>query len=249
MPSPLSNDLKERIVTWYYNDQLTMLDICARAQCSVGLVHNVLRNHREFGQVTNPFKRYTGRPSYLDDDNIKFIDTTLKANPSLYLDEIQKRLLDVRDTDISIATLSRTLSSMRISNKAITKAAAERDEALRTMWELEMAQYQDPDLFVAIDESAVDNKTIQRRYGWSYFGQPCVRRMTFLRGKRYSILPALSTNGIIALDIFEGSVTKEIFLSFLENHVVSFYTIHITQIYIVDCYRLPNSIHIQGRGA
>jgi hypothetical protein len=83
-----------------------------------------------------------------------------------------------------------------------------------------MAEYLDPDVFVALDESAVDDKTGQCRYGRSPAGQPCVQRMTFLRGVRHSILPALTTKGVIALDIFEGSVTKERFLSFMREHVV-----------------------------
>ena len=45
--------------------------------------------------------------------------------------------------------------SMRILNKAITKAVAKRDKELQTMWDLEMVQYWDPDLFVEIDESAI----------------------------------------------------------------------------------------------
>ncbi|KAH7923607.1 hypothetical protein BV22DRAFT_979295, partial [Leucogyrophana mollusca] len=36
---------------------------------------------------------------------------------------------------------------------------------------------------------------------------------------RYSILPALTTEGIIALDIFEGSVTKDKFLTFIREQV------------------------------
>ena len=84
-----------------------------------------------------------------------------------------------------------------------------------------MAEYLDPDMFVALDESAVDDRTGQRQYGWSPAGQPCVRCMTFLRGTRYSILLALMTDGIIALDIFEGSVMKERFLHFLREQVVS----------------------------
>ncbi|KAF8835084.1 hypothetical protein BDN67DRAFT_913651 [Paxillus ammoniavirescens] len=39
----------------------------------------------------------------------------------------------------------------------------------------------------------------------------------FLRGQRYSVLPALSVDGIIALDIFEGSVNKDHFLPFIRN--------------------------------
>jgi hypothetical protein len=38
---------------------------------------------------------------------------------------------------------------------------------------------------------------------------------------RYSVLPALTTQGIIALDIFEGSVTKDRFLAFIREQVVS----------------------------
>lgn len=43
-----------------------------------------------------------------------------------------------------------------------------------------MAEYLDPDVFITLDESAVDDKTGQHRYGWSPAGQPCVWRMTFL---------------------------------------------------------------------
>jgi len=83
-----------------------------------------------------------------------------------------------------------------------------------------MAQYTDPNVFVALDKSAVDNKTVQREYGCSASGMPCVQWATFLCGVCYSILPALTTEGIIALDIFEGSVTKERFLAFIREQVV-----------------------------
>jgi hypothetical protein len=48
----------------------------------------------------------------------------------------------------------------------------------------------------------------------------CVHRAAFIRGQRYSILPALTSDGIIALDIFEGSVNKEKFIRFLKEDLV-----------------------------
>ncbi|KAJ7640205.1 hypothetical protein B0H17DRAFT_859592, partial [Mycena rosella] len=36
---------------------------------------------------------------------------------------------------------------------------------------------------------------------------------------RYSIFPALTTEGIVALDIFEGSLTKECFLDFFREQI------------------------------
>lgn len=81
-------------------------------------------------------------------------------------------------------------------------------------------EYQDPALFVALDEIAVDDKTFQRRYGRSLDGTPCVNRAAFLRGVRHSILPMLTVDGITAVTIIEGSITKEIFLQFLREQVV-----------------------------
>ncbi|KAJ7491790.1 hypothetical protein B0H11DRAFT_1608361, partial [Mycena galericulata] len=72
-----------------------------------------------------------------------------------------------------------------------------------------------------LDESAVDNKTVQRSYGRSIVGTPCIQRATFIRGMRFTVLPALTTEGIVALDIFEGSVNKDRFLGFLREQVVS----------------------------
>ena len=86
--------------------------------------------------------------------------------------------------------------------------------------EIETAQSVDPDCFVFIDESHFDQKTGQRRHGWASVGLPLVERSTFLKGVSYSLLPTLSTDGIIALDIFEGSVNKEKFMTFLRGQVV-----------------------------
>ena len=61
-----------------------------------------------------------------------------------------------------------------------------------------MAEYTDPDLFVFLDESAVDQSTAERLFGRSTIGTRCVRRASFVRGIRHSIIPALSCNGIIA---------------------------------------------------
>jgi len=149
-----------------------------------------------------------------------FIQSTINANPSIYLNELQKRLYDTQNIKISIATLSRALTSLEYSRKSLTKVSAERDEELRSVWEIAMSEYTKPEVFVFLDESAVDGKTVQQSHGWSKVRQPCVHRMTFHRGKRYSILPALTVDGIIGLEIFEGSVTKEKFLSFLRTHIV-----------------------------
>ncbi|KJA12884.1 hypothetical protein HYPSUDRAFT_152196, partial [Hypholoma sublateritium FD-334 SS-4] len=39
--------------------------------------------------------------------------------------------------------------------------------------------------------------------------------------QRYSVLPALTSEGIIAFDIFEGSVNKERFIQFINEQVAT----------------------------
>jgi hypothetical protein len=42
----------------------------------------------------------------------------------------------------------------------------------------------------------------------------------FIRGKRYTILPALTLDGFAAVEIFEGACDKKRFVDFILNQVV-----------------------------
>jgi hypothetical protein len=74
--------------------------------------------------------------------------------------------------------------------------------------------------FVWLDESSVDDHTNQRTNGWAMSSCACVHWATFIRGQQYSVLTALTSEGYITLDIFEGSVNKERFIYFLEEQLV-----------------------------
>jgi len=106
MPAEMSVNLKQHIVDWYLSDQYTYRQIAELADCSIGHVSNVMRNYREFAQVKNPFSSRTGRPSQIEEGDIVYLHALLAANPALYLDELQTRLLSVRNINLSIATIS-----------------------------------------------------------------------------------------------------------------------------------------------
>lgn len=73
---------------------------------------------------------------------------------------------------------------------------------------------------VLLDESAVNERTARRSHGYAPVNMPCVQRELLVRGTRFSVLPAMTMDGIIALDIFEGSVNRERLLEFLRNELV-----------------------------
>jgi hypothetical protein len=106
-----------------------------------------------------------------------------------------------------------------LSHKHISKSASERNELLQATWQAEYGHIP-TEYFVWLDESSVDDKTNQCMDGWAAVGCACVRHATFIRGQHYLVLPALTSDGIIALDISEGSVNKEWFMEFLNNDLV-----------------------------
>ena len=88
---------------------------------------------------------------------------------------------------------------------------------------------------VFVDESAADHQTTYRGYAWAICGQRAVRKAFFVRGRRYvlrplkyistsnhvtcrySILPALSLDGILTVDIVAGSYDKVRFARFIDG--------------------------------
>jgi hypothetical protein len=86
---------------------------------------------------------------------------------------------------------------------------------------------------IFIDESAKDERTLSRQYGYSLRNTRAGKKTVFVRGKRYTILPALSLDGIIALDIMEGSCDKQRFNEFILNQVVSMKSI--VYLCLVNC--------------
>ncbi|KAJ8588418.1 hypothetical protein M405DRAFT_695360, partial [Rhizopogon salebrosus TDB-379] len=74
-----------------------------------------------------------------------------------------------------------------------------------------------PQQTVFVDESSFDRRTAIHGHAWALRGQRAVRKCFFVRGKRlYSLLPALSLDGILHASIVEGSFTAARFREFIE---------------------------------
>lgn len=219
MAPHLTREQREAVVYYRHTLNRELSEIATLLQCSARTVSEILHIYREYGLLFNPNARPRGRPRIIDYDAKAFIFALLQAKPTSYLDELQARLLEALEIDVSVATIYRAICQMAVSHKKVSRAALERDELLRATWQAAYGEIP-KEYFVWLDESSVDDHTNQRREGWAPMGRACVQRATFLRGQRFSVLPALTSDGIIALDIFEGSVNKELFIRFLEEQLV-----------------------------
>jgi len=219
--------LKARIPVLHYEFGYKVKDICVLLNIKKTLVYQTLQYTRCYGVAYNNHTRRCGRRRILTSVDLSFIRSLLNRKRCTYLDEIQEQLIICRGVHISIPTLWRSLRRLCISNKCVSARALERNDILRSAFMNRIAtDVPDPRMFMFIDEAAKNDRTSARLKGWAPIGARCVQRRCFVRGKRFSILPVLTLDGIVAHDIIEGSVTASRFLQFLKELVVSILCYH-----------------------
>ena len=133
-----------------------------------------LRSHYEvFGTVTPPHPGIQGRPRLIHAEAEEGIIDFLEEYPTARRDEICDFLFDEYDIQCGPVTVGRVLQRLKVTNKVIGRIHTEQDSKLRSTYLVEIAQLYSAEQIVAIDESAANERTRDRRYGWSPKGKPC----------------------------------------------------------------------------
>ena len=216
----LSDDLRARVPVLFWDQSVSVKNICFFLGIKKSVVYKILTEYRDLGQP-KPALPIQGRPSLLNETDIRFLSSLIDLHPCLYLDEIQAELEKSRGIYVSLFTIIQALRKLDVSRKTVSVRALERNDLERSLYMLRMARLAPrPDMLVFIDEAARNSKTSLRKHGRAKRGHRCVQRRQFVRGARVSILPAITMDGIVAYDVIPGSVTSRKFLKFLERHVV-----------------------------
>jgi transposase len=98
-----------------------------------------------------------------------------------------------------------------------TRPALERNEQDREDYKTLVATHFRPEQLVFADESHFNRLTLRRPYAWSIRGKRACRSEFSYRGTKYSILPALSLDGILHLEVVENAITGDIFRQFVQG--------------------------------
>ena len=91
----------------------------------------------------------------------------------------------------------------------------ERNELLRSAFIAKIGESYSPEQLIFLDESSKDERSLSRGYGYSFINTRAEKKVVFVRGKRYTVLPALTQEGIVAVDVMEGSCDKMRFREFI----------------------------------
>lgn len=141
------------------------------------------------------------------------------------LDELMWHLAIHHDVVISRSALQATLVRTGLTRKVLQRIARERDEVGRTDYR---TCIRNPNYFsgtgiefVTVDESSKDERTLARHRGRAPVGQRAEYTTDFIRGDRYTLTAAMSTQGYIATRIVLGSMDAFDFFDFIVEDVVS----------------------------
>ena len=218
---PVSRDLKACILILCHEQGLSAKTICQLLGVKKSLVYQTLIYSHTYGVPFNPHSHRSGQHRKLLPTDLDFIYSLLEQRHCSYLTEIQEALATEQHVHVSLPMVLQTLQQLHFSHKCVSSHALERNNLLCSAYMNQIAmEVPDPEMLMFIDEVARNRKTSGRKWGWSLIGKRCIQRWHFVRGQRYSILPVLTLDGIIAHDVIKGSVTTNDFVTFLRELVV-----------------------------
>lgn len=139
---------------------------------------------------------------------------------SIYLEEIMDWLAIEHDVMMSRSALDENIRDAGYTHKLLRRRPVERNEVDREAFRDMQRDHLTAAMCVCVDESSKDDRTIYRHYGRAASGDRAAIDVNFVRGQRWSILPAMSIDGYMAVRIIAGSVDGLEFLEFIINDVV-----------------------------
>ena len=101
------------------------------------------------------------------------------------------------------------------------KAALERNDIIRAHYLGIIGEHYTPNQLIFLDESAKDERSLSRLYGYSPWNIHAHKKVVFVQEKWYTILPAFMLKGFIAIDIFEEACDWKRFVDFMLDQMVN----------------------------
>jgi transposase len=217
----ISSDLKRAALRLKDRGRDSDDEICRITGISLSTLYRAQRRHNLTGDVTNALAIGRGRPRKLMHVDCQYLIHLARHKPTLFLDEYNQRLARYRYLPTSLATIHRTLTRAGLSLKHVQKLASERKPLVRAGFIRRISQYP-AHYLIMLDEVSKDNRTYARLWGRACRGERVEKHNPFVRKERFSMLGAMALDeGIIATRVVEGSFTRQLFLEFLRDDLVS----------------------------
>ena len=137
----------------------------------------------------------------------------------MQLSELASKVEEVSGTVVSTATLCRLIASYGMTRKKVQHVAQQRCLDYRASFVASVFTFS-KEMFVWIDETGSNMKDMLRQYGYALRGERAVCNRLLVRGQRISSISAMSTEGILAVELTKDSVNSEKFFDFVRGCLI-----------------------------
>ena len=200
--------------------ELTFKQIATRLNIAVSTAKNIYSLFEITGDVESKLIGPRRELRKLDDHMELLILGLILDNPSLYLSEVCEKIEELSGILVSQATVCRLLKKYGLTRKKVRQIALQRSDSLRGAFIAQALLYK-RELFVWVDETGCDRRNCIRKFGYAFRGATPVCHRILVRGQRISAVAAISTDGLIALDLkSSGSVNSDFFYDFVRGSLI-----------------------------
>jgi transposase len=221
----ISDDLKMAALRLHARGRDSLREILRIVKFSRKTFNRAQRRYRLTGSVAKAEVIGRGCPQKSLHADVQYLLRLAHHKPTLFLDEYQQRLKTYRLLSLSMATIHRELQRAGLSVKRVQKMASERDPMKRADFIRRISQYPATYL-ITLDEVSKDNRTYARLWGRAEVGVRVEIHQPFVRKRRFSMLAGMALDqGIIAAQVVEGSFSWDLFLKYLRDDVVRYFSL------------------------
>lgn len=163
-----------------------------------------------------PMKVRTPKVRKISDDALKCIQDTIIANPFSSWKSLAQNVHEVHGVHVSRSTSGRALKSLGYTRKKARRVVNKHHDPSDIM-EFCKSYIDNEDSLICVDESCFYVGE-QGRFGYSMRGKRLhVRAQSTLRRKKYTLIMAISKDGIVHHEILDHNCKTPDFVKFIEN--------------------------------
>ena len=140
----------------------------------------------------------------------------VRSEPGLFLEEMRQRLFDSTGTLLSIQAIHENLVNRLSITLKKPSTVNSRKSLVAKFAFVERMEFFPANFLVFTDESSFCDKDLLRSFARSKQGTPAQRLIINQNPERWSLLPAISLNGLVALTTTSETFQGEKFEHFLE---------------------------------
>ena len=120
---------------------------------------------------------------------------------------------------VSTSTLCRLLASYGFTRKKVQHVALQRCLDLRALFMASVYTFT-KEMLVWVDETGSNMKDMLRKYGYALRGERAICHRLLVRGQRISLIAAMCTEGMLAVELTRDSVNGEKFYDFVRGSLI-----------------------------